>query len=361
MLMKYYNRQQRVYSRLFRGTLIIITLRTALRSRTAQFHNTGELLTPRTARCDSLVVRTQYGLQSANLEACKTKKTRVHAVCLPLCGSTSFEVGVAHSAGDDEVSRVPVKKCDSTPLVKDEESILVVLKTTRIFNGFHMYHVLNNFVVNLDPDSLDKYVFHCWDCEVKFSAFFDKVLNVNARFVKMGCFSKYIFLGENYATYNVDRDDQEKSERWRAWAQIFKRVWCPTDILPFDGRYFTILDRSGAQNGRNMHKCSIPNTTRSRYVRPALENIQESSHIFCNSRLIVSAEGNGLTNMLLLPPQSVVVVLWQTNRDSIALKVIYGNMAKLLGMTMVPIPLESDDQLNVNCTRELNELFKALI
>ena len=46
----------------------------------------------------------------------------------------------------------------------------------------------------------------------------------------------------------------------------------------------------------------------------------------------MSAEGNGLTNMLLMPSNSVIVVVWQANRHTVALKVIYGNLAKLLGL-----------------------------
>ena len=38
-----------------------------------------------------------------------------------------------------------------------------------------------------------------------------------------------------------------------------------------------------------------------------LETVAEDASTFCNSRILFSAEGNGLTNMLLLPP---------VNRDS---------------------------------------------
>jgi hypothetical protein len=88
--------------------------------------------------------------------------------------------------------------------------------------------------------------------------------------------------------------------------------------------------------------------------------VVHDASIFCNSRLIFSAEGNGLTNMLLLPPYSTVVVLWQSNRDVSALRAIYGNMAKLLRINLVPIPVESDPDLNANCSAELNDLLHVL-
>ena len=323
------------------------------------FRSDGEALAGAT-RCDSLVVRTVYGLQSANLHGCKMERSDVDFICLPLCGARSFDVGVARSANDDEVLTLQVPKCKLQKTVDVRGGILVIFRMTRIMNGFHLYHVLNNFVVNLDPNLLDKYVFYCWGCSVEFSSFFDKVLNVNARMVNTGCYDKYIFLGEQYTTYNVARVDKEKSQRWRSWAHVFKNVWCPSDKLAFDDRYFTLLNRIGAQNGRNMNGCSIPETAYFRTVEPTFENFQESSRIFCNSRLILSAEGNGLTNMLLLPLQSVVVVLWQSNRQTATLEVIYGNMAKLLGITMIAIPVESDDDLNVNCSAQLKELFTAL-
>ena len=313
--------------------------------------------------CSSLVVRTQLGLQSNDLNTCKTPKSSVTKLCLPMCGSQSFFVDVADNAADDRVASVRVKKCMSST-VKSRSEILVVFRMTRVFNGHHMYHVLNNFVVNLDPIFLDKYVFHCWGefgCPVRFSDFFDKPLNLNARMVNTGCYTKYLVLGEHYTTYNVDRDDIEKINRWRSWGQIFKKYWCPAEILPFDHQYFTHLDRRNAKNGRNMHGCQLSPHNRTRYVLPSLETVAEDARVFCNSRVIFSAEGNGLTNMLLLPTQSTVIVLWQANRHVSALQSIYGNMAKLLGINLVPIPVVSDADLNANCSAELNLLLQALL
>ena len=312
--------------------------------------------------CKDLVVRTKMGLQSQTLNTCKTPKTSARIVCLPMCASESFTVDVAASSGNDEVSNLPIGRCDGMETA-DSEQVLVIFRMTRVFNGHHLYHVLNNLVVNLDPRMLDRYVFHCWGdwgCPVTFSHFFDKVLNLNKRAVTSGCYENYIFLGENYATYNVSRNDMEKALRWRDWAKIFKETWCPKEILPFDHRYFTLLDRRGAQNGRNLNNCHLEENSRHRYIIPTLDNIDESANIFCNSRLLLSAEGNGLTNMLLLPPNSIVVVIWQNNREVAALRVIYGNMAKLLGMTMIPIPVESDMMLNANCSTGMNQLFDAL-
>lgn len=136
----------------------------------------------------------------------------------------------------------------------------------------------------------------------------------------------YIFVGEHYTTYNVDRDDREQALRWRSWANLFKQSWCPKELLPFDDRYFTLLDRTAAQNGRNMHNCKLDYNSRRIYFNPTQDNLQESAKIFCNSRLLLSAERNGLTNMILLPPNSMVVVIWQHNREVAALQSIYGNM-----------------------------------
>lgn len=313
--------------------------------------------------CSSLIVRTQLGLQSRDLDTCKTPKSTVNMVCLPICGSQSFVVEVADNAGDDTVTKVSVKKCEFRFRAKSLSSkTLVVFRMTRIFNGYHMYHVLNNFVVNLDPSFLDKYVFYCWGhgCPIEFSDFFDMPLNLNSRLVDSGCYTSYIVLGEHYTTYNVDRDDIEKIKRWRAWADVFKKYWCPSELLSFDDRYFTHLDRRNAKNGRNMYGCELAQHSRTRYVVPSLTSVSHDSSIICNSRLIFSAEGNGLTNMLLLPPRSTVVVLWQRNRDVSALQSIYGNMAKLLGINLVPIPVESDLDLNANCSADLNLLFQAL-
>ena len=314
-------------------------------------------LSERTA-CDSLVVRTQFGEQSATLDTCKTPKLAVRSVCLPLCGSRAFTVTVAESAGNDKVSSVKIGKCRSPAFAQNKDAVLVIFKMTRIFNGSHLYHVLNNLIVNLDPQMLDRYVFHCWGCEVHFSEFFDSVLGINSKMVTTGCYINYIFLGEHYTTYNVDLHDEEKAKRWQDWAFIFKSTWCPKLIHEAD-RHFTILDRQGAQNGRNMHDCRLE-SSRSISVRPTLNNTRQSSKIFCNTRVLVSAEGNGLTNMLLMPRGSTVVVIWQSNRPVSTLEVIYGNMAKLLGMNMVPIPVESDGDLNVNCSAYLNELFRVL-
>ncbi len=312
--------------------------------------------------CDSLVVRTQLGIQSNNMNFCKTPKCEAEKVCLPMCGTKSFTVDVADNAMDDRVKVLHVGRCRSCTDA-DSDKILVVFRMTRVFNGFHMYHVLNNFIVNLKPQYLDRYVFHCWGeygCPVKFSSFFDDVLRLNSRMVSSGCYSNYVFLGEHYTTYNVDRTDVEKSVRWQEWSAIFKDVWCPRKILPFGDRYFTHLDRRGANNGRNMHDCKLGDHAYTRHVIPSLENLGESMEIFCNSRLLFSAEGNGLTNMLLLPSGSTIVVLWQSNRHVSALQSIYGNMAKLLGMTLVPIPVNSDEDLNANCSADLNLLLQAL-
>lgn len=311
--------------------------------------------------CDSLFVRTPFGLQSSNLLGCKTAVALVKVVCLPLCGEQPFHVDVPSSGEvDDKILPLQIPQCKILDR-STSDAILVVFRLTRVFNGHHLYHVLNNFVVNLDPSMLDDYVFHCWDCEVEFSEFFDKVLNINSRLVSTGCYEKFIFVGENYVSYNVSRDDTEKARRWREWAQIFQTIWCPEKIVPVDDMYFTLLDRSGAQNGRNMNHCRLANHSRTRYIQPTLNNVKESSEIFCNTRLLVSAEGNGLTNMLLMPHNSVLVVIWQENRPTIALKVIYGNVAKLLGMTMIAIPVQSDEKYNANCSDHLNELFDALI
>jgi hypothetical protein len=313
-------------------------------------------------QCASLVVRTQLGIQSKSMNYCRTPKGEAEKVCLPMCGTRSFTVNVADNAVDDTVKTLKVGRCQSCTRA-DSDKILVVFRMTRVFNGFHMYHVLNNFIVNLNPRYLDRYVFHCWgehDCPVKFSTFFDKALNLNSRMVNSGCYSNYVFLGEHYTTYNVDRQDAEKYVRWREWAAVFKKVWCPTNALPFDDRYFTHLDRRGANNGRNMHHCELGDHVHTRYIVPSLENIGESMETFCNSRVLFSAEGNGLTNMLLLPTGSTIVVLWQSNRHVSALHSIYGNMAKLLGMTLVPIPVNSDRELNANCSADLNLLLEAL-
>ena len=312
--------------------------------------------------CASLVVRTQLGLQSNSMNFCKTPKGEAEKVCLPMCGTKSFTVDIADNAGDDRVKTLKVGRCQSCAKI-DSDKILVVFRMTRVFNGFHMYHVLNNFIVNLKPQYLDRYVFHCWgeyECPVKFSHFFDKALKLNSRMVSSGCYSNYVFLGEHYTTYNVDRNDAEKSVRWREWSAIFREVWCPRNALPFDDRYFTHLDRRGANNGRNMHNCKLGDHVHTRYVVPSLENTAESMDVFCNSRLLFSAEGNGLTNMLLLPTGSTIVVLWQSTRHVSALQSIYGNMAKLLGMTLVPIPVDSDKDLNANCSAHLNLLLQAL-
>jgi hypothetical protein len=315
------------------------------------------------SNCSSLVVRTQLGLQSRGLGTCKTPESTVDYVCLPMCGSQSFVVDVADNSGDDKVLNARVNKCNYASTNHSSSNILVVFRMTRVFNGFHMYHVLNNFVVNLDPSLLDKYVFYCWGewgCPVEFSDFFDLPLKLNSRMVDSGCYSNYIMIGEHYATYNVDRDDVEKSKRWRAWADVFKKHWCPAELLSFDDRYFTHLDRSKAQNGRNMNGCKLASHNRTRYVIPSLTTVAHDASIFCNTRLIFSAEGNGLTNMFLLPPHSTVVVLWQSNRPAATLQVIYGNMAKLLGINMVPIPVESDPDHNANCSAELNDLLQVL-
>jgi len=312
--------------------------------------------------CSSLVVRTQLGIQSRGLHTCKTPKSTAESMCLPLCASQSFDVDIADNANDDRVATVRVKKC-KYPAKKYSSKILVVFRMTRVFNGHHMYHVLNNLVVNLDPLLLDNYVFYCWGewgCPVEFSDFFDLAINLNARLVDSGCYTNYIVVGEHYTTYNVERDDVEKIKRWRAWADVFKKHWCPAELLPYDDRYFTHLDRSNANNGRNMHGCKLAQHKRTRYVIPSLTTVARDASIFCNSRLIFTAEGNGLTNMLLLPPHSTVVVLWQSNREAGTLQVIYGNMAKLLGINLVPIPVESDPDLNVNCSNELNILLQVL-
>ena len=311
-------------------------------------------------QCEFLVVRTQFGQQSESLDACKTPKLAVRHVCLPLCGSQAFRVTVAESSGNDEVRSEDIGQCKSPIKVRDRNRILVVFKTTRVFNGFHMYHVLNNLVVNLDPDMLDRYDFYCWDCSIEFSEFFDRVMNINSKLVKAGCYEHYIFLGEHYTTYNVDRRDIEKSNRWQKWAQKFQSVWCPGILLGHSERYFTLLDRRNAQNGRNMNDCKLQGR-QTKYVVPSLENVGSSSAIFCNSRMLISAEGNGLTNMILMPLGSTIVVLFQSNRAVETLEVIYGNMAKLLGMNMVAIPVESDSNLNVNCTARLNDLFRVLL
>ena len=313
---------------------------------------------PSRKECESLVVRTQFGEQSGALDACKTPKLPVRTVCLPLCGSQSFRVTVAASSGNDEVALKHIGKCKFPIKSTNRDQILVVFKTTRVFNGFHMYHVLNNLVVNLDPNMLDRYVYHCWDCKIEFSEFFDRVLNINSKLTNSGCYSNYIFLGEHYTTYNVARDDVEKANRWQKWAQEFQSAWCP-ERLEYSERYFTLLDRHMAQNGRNMNNCKLQ-TSQSKYVVASLGNVHSTSAIFCNSRVLVSAEGNGLTNMILMPLGSTVVVLMQSNRPVETLEVIYGNMAKLLGMNMVAIPIESDSDLNVNCTAYLNELFRVL-
>ncbi len=314
-------------------------------------------------QCLSLVVRTQLGLQSKSQNTCKTPRIPVDEVCVPMCGSESFVVDVADNADDDRVASLKVKKCTFRRKMKTSSKILVVFRMTRVFNGYHMYHVLNNFVVNLDPNLLEQYVFHCWGdngCPVEFSDFFDKPLNLNARRVNSGCYNQYIVLGEHYTTYNVERNDVEKIKRWRSWADIFKRYWCPSELIDFDERFFTHLDRRDAQNGRNMHGCQLASHSSTRYVQPSIQTMAEDAHIFCNTRLLFSAEGNGLTNMILLPPQSTVVVLWQMHRHVSALQSIYGNMAKLLGMNLVPIPVESDADMNVNCSSELNLLLQAL-
>ena len=321
--------------------------------------------------CESLTVRTEIGMQSANLNTCKTPVTDVEAVCLPLCGAKPFSVNVSASAENDEVKTVRVKGCGpsmSDILFQrgrrvDKTRILVVFKMTRVFNGFHLYHVLNNFVVNLDPSMLDHFVFHCWGCEVTFSRFFDRVLNLNARMVHHGCYERFIFLGEHYTTYSLNSVDVdvEKRFRWRQWSKVFQQVWCPSQIEQFHKRYTTLVQRQNANNGRNMHHCKLSNTTSAREVTPTLENVEEVTDIICNSKSIISAEGNGLTNMILLQPSSVVTVLWQTNRDLTALKVIYGNMAKLLGLHMVCVPLGSDQFLNVNCSDEVNTMMKEIM
>ena len=309
--------------------------------------------------CESLVVRTQFGQESESLDSCKTPKLAVRSVCLPLCGSHPFNVTVAASSGNDEVLLKDIGKCKFPITMQNSNRILVVFKTTRVFNGFHMYHVLNNLVVNLDPDMLDRYDYYCWDCSVEFSEFFDRVLNINSKLVKTGCYKHFIFLGEHYTTYNVDRLDAEKANRWQKWALKFQSVWCP-EMLEYSERYFTLLDRTNAQNGRNMNDCRFEGR-QTKYVVPSLENVGSSSAIFCNSRMLVSAEGNGLTNMILMPLGSTIVVLMQSNRAVVTLEVIYGNMAKLLGMNMVAIPIESDSNLNVNCTAYLNDLFRVLL
>jgi len=116
-----------------------------------------------------------------------------------MCGTKSFTVDIADNAGDDRVKTLKVGRCQSCAKT-DSDTILVVFRMTRVFNGFHMYHVLNNFIVNLKPQYLDRYVFHCWgeyECPVKFSHFLDKALKLNSRMVSSGCYSNYVFLGEH--------------------------------------------------------------------------------------------------------------------------------------------------------------------
>ena len=219
-------------------------------------------------KCSSLVVRTQLGLQSRDLNNCKTPRSNVDKVCLPMCGSQSFVVDVADNAADDRVASVKVRKCLFPTASRSE--VLVVFRMTRVFNGYHMYHVLNNFVVNLDPSFLHNYVFHCWGefgCPVVFSDFFDKPLKLNSRMVNSGCYSKYIVVGEHYTTYNVDRDDVEKIERWRSWANIFKKHWCPAELLPFDHRYFPIW--IGERTEREKYEWRQLSTQITRYVLPS--------------------------------------------------------------------------------------------
>ena len=64
--------------------------------------------------------------------------------------------------------------------------------------------------------------------------------------------------------------------------------------------------------------------------------------------------------MLFLQPGSVVVVLWQSGRYIEELKGTYGNMAKLLGLTMIAIPVKSGENLSVNCSDEINTMFEAI-
>ena len=320
-------------------------------------------------RCKPLTVRTNVGLQSSLLSNCKTDRISLQYVCVPLCGSSAFQVNLSASAGSDEVQELNVRACQVSPLSLfsrkssnvEQQKILVVFKMTRVFNGHHLYHVLNNFVVNLDPAFLDLFAFHCWGCEVTFSNFFDRVLNINSRIVTKGCFAKFIFLGEHYSTYDLDLGDVEKRIRWRHWASYFRQTWCTSEALSWDERYTTLLRREGANNGRNMHNCFIQNSSTSKEVVPTLNNVAETCDMICQSKTLISAEGNGLTNMILMQPDSLVTVIWQSNRPLDGLRVIYGNMAKLLGMHMVAIPVESDESLNANCSRVINQIMSDVM
>ena len=207
----------------------------------------------------------------------------------------------------------------------------------------------------------DRYVFHCWDCDVVFSDFFDRALNINSRMVQHGCYENYFFIGEHYTTYNLKRGDVEKRTRWRLWAKHFQKIWCPEVIETPDERFATLIDRSGAQNGRNMNNCIFENSSHTKRITPTLSNVAETCSIVCNSRSIISAEGNGLTNMLLMQPSSLIAVIWQTNRPVGGLKSIYGNMAELLGHHMVGIPVQSDSQLNANCSDTINDLIRDVL
>ena len=196
------------YARLTRAISICVAIYTASKLSTGTRRQSIQL--SNRPACESLVVRTQFGEQSTSLDTCKTPKLPVRVVCLPLCGSRAFTVTVAASAGNDDVRSVNIRKCKTPTLVENKDKVLVVFKMTRVFNGSHLYHVLNNLVVNLDPEMLDRYAFHCWDCDVHFSEFFDRVLSINSKLVSAGCYTNFIFLGEHYTTYNVELSDKEK-------------------------------------------------------------------------------------------------------------------------------------------------------
>jgi hypothetical protein len=224
-----------------------------------------------------------------------------------------------------------------------------------------MYHVMNNFVANLDPNMLEDMVFHCWGCSVVFSEFFDVALDLNNRMISEGCFEKYIFLGEHYTTYDVETTDQEKRTRWETWARHFRTHWCPVQSYRLHQKFTTLIHRDKAPNGRNMNGCMLQNTSTTRQILPSLENIAETAEIMCNTKHLISAEGNALTNMILMQPSSTVTVLWQVNRPTPGLKAIYGNMAKLLGLQMSVVPFISDEALNVNCSEQFNEIMEQVV
>lgn len=254
---------------------------------------------------------------------------------------------------DEDTTIINYPKCSGFTAVDMDHRHLKLLSTHRSFKQ-HLFHNVNNLLVNLNPD--DHNYVHVVEGE-QLHELGDLVKDSRVTVVEENhCFSSFEFVNEFYSVYGYRSASPNKrrmmESRWRKWSSILRDRYC---IERLNSPEVVTVVRDEQGNGRPTINCSF-----GKEVLFSKDNKDDIMVALCNTKTLISADGNSLTNMIFMKQGSQIVDLIPSTLPEGIFTLLYGSMGSLLGHNILGLHKQSS-RGEIVCDETVSDIINGFL